>query len=237
MNFSTPSSSLSPALPPTNVAAEQQVIGCLLANNKSVAAIVGILSTEHFADPINGLIFDAIVSRVQAGHLADGVTLMNEFRGAGLLDEVGGTSYLAQLVAAVVSPRMAVEYAMVVRDAWLRRRLIDLGETLAGAAGNAPDAGQVAFKAVADIERLVAGNAGLSRRAAVTLNEAMDAAIAQADALARGESKGGLTTGMPSVDAVFGGMEPGDLVVLGGRPGAGKSSNFICSMRRVHIGS
>src|ERR1700677_2311833 len=119
---------LSQRLPPANVQAEQALLGALLANNKAYERVSEFLAPEHFADPIHGRIFQAISRRVEGGQLADAVTLKAEFEHAGVLDEVGGTAYLAQLLSAMVGIINAGEYGRAVHDAWLRRQLIDIGE-------------------------------------------------------------------------------------------------------------
>ena len=90
---------LSQRLPPSNVQAEQALLGALLANNKAYERVSEFLAAEHFADPIHGRIYQAISRRVEAGQLADAVTLKAEFEHAGILEEVGGTAYLTQLAA------------------------------------------------------------------------------------------------------------------------------------------
>ena len=93
---------LSQRIPPSNLAAEQALLGALLANNKAFERVGEYLAPEHFADPVHGRIFHAIKRRVEAGQLADAVTLRAEFEHSGLLDEVGGPAYLAQLLSAMV---------------------------------------------------------------------------------------------------------------------------------------
>src|ERR1700742_3462827 len=121
---------LSQRLPPSNVQAEQALLGALLANNKAYERVSEYLAPEHFADPIHGRIFAAIARRIEAGQLADAVTLKTEFEHNGTLDEVGGTPYLAQLLTAMVGIINAADYGRAVHDAWLRRQLIDIGETV-----------------------------------------------------------------------------------------------------------
>ena len=121
---------LSQRLPPSNVQAEQALLGALLANNRAYERVSEFLAPEHFADPIHGRIFQAIARRIEAGQLADAVTLKAEFEHSGVLEEVGGTAYLAQLLTAMVGIINAGEYGRAVHDAWLRRQLIDIGETV-----------------------------------------------------------------------------------------------------------
>ena len=121
---------LSQRLPPSNVQAEQALLGALLANNRAYERVSEFLAPEHFADPIHGRIYQAIVRRIEAGQLADAVTLKAEFEHSGVLEEVGGTAYLAQLLTAMVGIINAGEYGRAIHDAWLRRQLIDIGETV-----------------------------------------------------------------------------------------------------------
>src|SRR5919199_4905494 len=88
---------LSQRVPPSNLQAEQALLGALLANNKAYERVSEFLAPEHFADPVHGRIYQAITRRIEAGQLADAVTLKAEFEHSGILDEVGGTAYLAQL--------------------------------------------------------------------------------------------------------------------------------------------
>ena len=131
---------LSQRLPPSNVQAEQALLGALLANNRAYERVSEFLAPEHFADPIHGRIYQAIVRRIEAGQLADAVTLKAEFEHSGVLEEVGGTAYLAQLLTAMVGIINAGEYGRAIHDAWLRRQLIDIGETVVNNAFGA-DAG------------------------------------------------------------------------------------------------
>jgi replicative DNA helicase len=121
---------LSHRLPPSNLQAEQALLGALLANNKAYERVSEFLAPEHFADPIHGRIYQAIQRRVEAGQLADAVTLKAEFEHAGILEEVGGTAYLTQLLTAMVGIINAGDYGRAIHDAWLRRQLIDVGETV-----------------------------------------------------------------------------------------------------------
>src|ERR1700735_5340850 len=119
---------LSQRLPPSNLQAEQALLGALLANNRAYERVSEYLAAVHFADPIHGRIFQAIARRVEAGQLADAVTLKGEFEHSGVLEEVGGTAYLAQLLSSMIGIINAGEYGRAIHDSWLRRQLIDIGE-------------------------------------------------------------------------------------------------------------
>jgi replicative DNA helicase len=86
---------MSQRLPPTNVQAEQGLLGSLLANSaKAYPLVADFLRPEHFADPVNGRIFRVIARRAESNQVADAVTLRAEFENSGELVEVGGAGYL-----------------------------------------------------------------------------------------------------------------------------------------------
>ena len=217
---------LSQRLPPSNLQAEQALLGALLANNKAYERVSEFLIPEHFADPIHGRIFASIARRVDAGQLADAITLKAEFEHSGILDEVGGTAYLAQLLTAMVGIINAGEYGKAIHDAWLRRQLIDIGETVVnnafGAEPELDGAGQVEFAEQTLFDLAAKGG---SERAMVSFERALSQASDGAErAFHRSGGVSGLSTGLRDLDKKTGGLHPSDLVIVAGRPGMGKTA-------------
>ncbi|HVZ07976.1 replicative DNA helicase [Rhodopila sp.] len=217
---------LSQRLPPSNIQAEQALLGALLANNKAYERVSEFLIADHFADPVHGRIFQAIARRIEAGQLADAVTLKAEFEHAGVLEEVGGTAYLTQLLSAMVGIINAGDYGRVVYDTWLRRQLIDLGETVVNNAYGANSdldgvqqietAEQALFDLAAD---------GGSTGGFIAFERALTEAIHSAErAFKRSGHVTGLSTGLRDLDSKMGGLHPSDLIILAGRPGMGKTA-------------
>ena len=226
MDVSPPLLGLSQRLPPSNAQAEQALLGALLANNKAYERVGEFLLPEHFADAINGRVYGAIARRIEAGQLADVVTLKAEFEHSGVLAEVGGTAYLSQLLSAMVGIINAGEYGRAIYDAWLRRQLIDIGETVVNNAFGADpelDGGaqmEAAEQALFDLA-VKGGNEG----GFVSFEHALSDAIKVAErAFHRAGHVSGLTTGLRDLDKRTGGLHPSDLVVLAGRPGMGKTA-------------
>ena len=212
--------------PPSNDRAEMALLGALLANNKAYERISEFLAPEHFVDPVHGRIYQAIVRRVEAGQLADAITLKAEFEHSGLLDEVGGTAYFAQLLTSMVGIINAGEYGKAVHDAWLRRQLIDIGEVVVNNAFGAEaeiDGRQQIELAESALFRLATqgGNDG----GFVTFERALTEAILGAErAFRRAGHVSGLSTGLRDLDKKIGGLHTSDLMILAGRPGMGKSA-------------
>lgn len=214
-------------MPPSNAQAEQALLGALLANNKAYERIGEFLAEHHFVDPIHGRIFRAIQRRIEAGQLADVVTLRAEFEHGGVLNEVGGPAYLAQLLTAMVGVINAGEYGRVIHDAWLRRQLIDVGETIVnnafGAEAELDAAGQLenAEQQLFDLAK----DGGAEGGGFVSFERALSDAVLQAErAFSTPGGVSGLSTGLRDLDAKTGGLHPSDLIILAGRPGMGKTA-------------
>ena len=217
---------LSQRLPPSNQQAEQALLGALLANNKAYERVSEFLAPEHFVDPLHGRIFQAISRRIEAGQLADAITLKAEFEHSGLLDEVGGVAYLAQLLSAMVGIINAGEYGRAIHDSWLRRQLIDIGETVVnnafGAEAELDGKQQIEFAEQSLFDLASEGNTG---GGFMTFERALTDAIQGAErAFHQTGGVSGLSTGLRDLDAKTGGMHPSDLLILAGRPGMGKTA-------------
>ncbi len=226
IDASAPLLGLSQRLPPSNLQAEQALLGALLANNKAYERVSDFLLPEHFADPIHGRIFQAIARRVDQGQLADAITLKAEFEHSAVLDEVGGTAYLAQLLSAMVGIINAGEYGRAVHDAWMRRELIEIGETLVNNAfGAEPELDGKNQLEAAEQSLFNLGANGVAEGGFVTFERALTDALVTAErAFHQPGGVTGLTTGLRDLDKKTGGMHPSDLIILGGRPGMGKSA-------------
>ncbi len=217
---------LSQRLPPSNLAAEQALLGALLANNKAYERVAEFLAPEHFADPVHGRIYQAVVRRIEAGQLADAVMLKAEFEHSGVLDEVGGTAYLAQLLTAMVGIINAGDYGRAVHDAWIRRQLIDIGEVVVNNAFgvNAELDGASQIEAAEESLFRLATEKGQDG-GFISFERALTDAIGIAEkAFHRTGAVSGLTTGLRDLDKKTGGLHPSDLLILAGRPAMGKTA-------------
>jgi replicative DNA helicase len=218
---------LSQRLPPSNMRAEQALLGALLANNRAFERVSDFLTAVHFADPIHGRIFQSVARRIESGQLADAVTLKGEFEHSGVLEEVGGTAYLAQLLSSMVGIINAGEYGRAIHDSWLRRQLIDIGETVVNNAfGADPELdGRGQIEAAEQSLFELATTDGDKNGGFMAFDAALVEAIKGAErAFNQVGHVSGLSTGLRDVDAQLGGLHPSDLLILAGRPGMGKTA-------------
>ena len=225
-SIDSPLLGLSQRLPPANQQAEQALLGALLANNKAYERVAEFLAPEHFSEAVNGRIFQSIARRIEAGQLADAITLKAEFEHSGILDAYGGVAYLAQLLTAMVGIINAGDYGRAIYDTWLRRQLIDIGEiTVNNAFGadaelDGPKQIEFAEQSLFNLATSRGSDGGL-----IPFERALTEAIQGADrAFKRAGHVSGLSTGLRDLDKKMGGLHPSDLLILAGRPGMGKSA-------------
>lgn len=224
MNAESPLIGMSLRQPPANLMAEQALLGAILHNNRAYGAVADFLRPEHFADAVHAAIYAEIELRCAEGRVADAVTLMGRFRDTGELDQAGGVGYLAQLITANISGVAgAKEYALAIVDAATRRQMIAAAEAMANSAfDGSMDVREGYARAVGELEATLDG--GEAVRQGFMLDAAWDAAGDDAEAASANQGVTGLSTGFPALDAVLGGMNPQEMIVLGARPGMGKSA-------------
>jgi len=154
------------------------------------------------------------------------VTLRAELEHAGVLNDVGGIAYLAQLLSAMVGIINAGDYGRTIYDAWIRRQLIDVGEVMVNNAFaptpelDGPEQIKAAEQALFDL-----ATKGGSDRGLISLDMALAQAIEMAAAAHKNQGAvSGLDTGLRDLNKKMGGLHPSDLVILAGRPGMGKTA-------------
>jgi replicative DNA helicase len=225
-NMDSPLLGLSQRLPPSNLAAEQALLGALLSNNRAYDRVAEFLQAEHFADPVHARIFHSIARRIEASQIADPVTLRAEFEHNGVLEEVGGTAYLAQLLSSMVGIINAKDYGQAIYDSWIRRQLIDIGETVVNQAFTPePDLDGPKQIEMAEQSLFELATHGTSDTKMMVFSTALAHAITNAEKAFQNQGGvSGLSTGLRDLDKKTGGLHPSDLLILAGRPGMGKTA-------------
>lgn len=218
---------------PRDVETEQAVLGCMLIDNTVIEPIAAFLKWEHFSEPLHQVLFDGIVQLRAAGREVSSLALKSAFATNAALIEMGGHDYLVNLMQMPPStmPSSALSYARSVFDLAKRRQITTIGKDLAGAAVDlALDSSPSAL-----IEQASAALLDLDIKAAmqstVSGGAAASAALAKAWAAAQSERTPGLSLGLEEIDKAIGGAHAGDMIVVAGRPGMGKSA-LACGMGR-----
>jgi replicative DNA helicase len=221
--------------PPFSLEAEQGLLGALLLDNTGVWRRIehtGVCAAD-FYDPVHQRLFAWSAEASRSGKMADGVRAASDFAADAPLLDLGGAAYLGTLVLQACDPAAAPDYAELVTDLALRRKLIDEGLKLARSAGQPHHGGCEALEAS---QRALAALETGSTYQPVSAAEAMLAALAEARAAKTRGAPAGTSTGLPTLDAMHGTFKPGELVVIAGRPGMGKSALALALARFIAAG-
>jgi replicative DNA helicase len=215
-----------PRLPPANMEAEQALLGTILSNNKAYDRVAEFLRADHFADDVHARIYAGIRRRIEAGQVADVVTLRRECEAAGTLAEVGGAAYLVGLLLHFVGMiSTAGEYGRLIHDCWLRRQVIERAqEAVELAFGADPDMDGAAVRDRADAAFASLAQDGAPGAVQDMATVAGQAANSMAAAITRGGGLSGISTGFEGLDRMTGGFRGGQLIVMGGRASMGKTA-------------
>jgi replicative DNA helicase len=215
-----------PRVMPYNLEAEQALLGALLINNDVWRRVSPMCDADFFFEPIHQRIYDVIGKILDGGRIASPITIKMFLPTGDLGNGMTSAMYLAQLAGAASSIVNATGYAQVVRDLALRRGVIGLADKAKEAAYDAePDApiGEQLDQFEADVAKL--------RPLAKTATDYKPGSVGSGafmDAVAEGYQKAamslGLSTGLQRLDDAIGGMAGGDLIILAGRPGMGKTA-------------
>lgn len=212
--------------PPANLEAEQAILGAILLENRALERIGDTLKPEHFFDPLHGEIYSILQQTIGAGRLASPITLKNTFAHFDLVGELTVPQYLGTLAAKATSIINVPDYAQTIRDLSMRRGIVIVSEDMQSAAytsGIDVPPLSIIEDAEADLLKLVDNGPKASDE--VSFATAISDAIQRAnEAFRRGGGLTGLATGLTDLDGKMGGMAPSDLIIIGGRPGIGKTS-------------
>ncbi|HEX4475667.1 MAG TPA: replicative DNA helicase [Polyangiaceae bacterium] len=225
-------------VPPHDLDAEAAVLSSVLLSTEAFDGVADILRPEHFYSEANRRIFEVIVDLQSTGKPVDVVSVASVLRDRERLQQIGGTPYLAQLSDATPAVAHVEAHARVVREKWRLRQLISTCQRFAaegyGDCGEVQNFIDLAEQAVFDIARIPETTAVRPVREAI--HGAFDILVA---ASKRGEGITGVPTGFDRLDKKCAGLHKGDLYIVAGRPGMGKTAFVlniavnVASSRRV----
>ena len=212
--------------PPHNYEAERALLGAILMNNRAFERVNEFLDPKHFADPVNGRIYEACAKLIEQAQPANPVTLKTYLERDDLVVAAGGMKYLANLAAGAVTVINAGDYGKLIYDLFLRRELIALGEDMVNDAfESSPDESAMDQIEGSEQKLFDLASTGNVEGGFRTFNDALIQAINLAEAAHRREGAlAGVTSGLIDVDKKLGGLHSSDLLILAGRPSMGKTA-------------
>ena len=225
-----PSPPTSPSLgnlervPPQSIEAEMSLLGSMMVDSDVIAEVLQIIGPEgkeRFYRNDHRSLYDVLLSMYDARQPIDAVSLREEIKGRGLLEEIGGVEYLVQLIESVPSAANAEFYARVVRDKSMLRDLIRAGGELVemgyAQADGAREILDQAEQKIFDVAgQRITGHAEDLRS---ILKEVFDKLTVHDD-----DYVSGLPTQFYELDQILGGLQKGEMIVLAARPSMGKTA-------------
>lgn len=213
---------------------EQEVFGAALVTNSALEVIERTVSADDFSEPLHSQLFETFASVHDAHGILTPTLVIASMGGDASTIVAEGTTlgqYIARIAAAASIPRNAAAYAKQIREFANRRKILAMAEMMTiGVQANQPAAGI----AGAGIELLdeIAMQASAGATPQVSLCEAADKSLERMQYGMQNPGKlAGISWGLRSLDSKTGGLKRGELFILAGRPGMGKSALAECIAR------
>ena len=219
-------------LPPQSIEAEQSLLGSLMLDKNAIINMADFLKPEDFYRKTHQEIYSTCLELFQKSEPIDILSVSNRLREKNLLEEVGGNSYLTELINSVPTPSHALNYAKIVHRKGILRNLIDASQEI----------GQIAFNETEDTDVILdkaekrifsIAQKGLTQEF-VPVKSTLADAFERIDKLSKHQGGlRGLATGFTALDNILAGLQKSDLIILAARPSLGKSAlalNFAANI-------
>jgi replicative DNA helicase len=223
-------------MPPADIDAERAVLGSMALARTAVLDVVEVIDgiRQPFSQPHHEIIFNTMLALYANGQPLDPITVTNQLQQQGVLDKIGGSAYIHSLINSVPTAAHAAHYAEILRDLALLRAVISTGTELVQmgfqARANHDTAAQIVDTAAANLQELTAAAKGGTESREWMLDRVVDAVLDEYD----NPRNDVLPLPWADLQSVAP-MEPGDLVVIAGRPAMGKSLVLLGIGRHVAI--
>jgi replicative DNA helicase len=216
--------------------AERAVIGAAMLDPRALDAALELIGAQDFHKPAHRVIFEALVALAGHGEVYDTLTVRAELERTGFLDRAGGGAYVNSLVDGLPRTTNVAAYARIVHDRSLLRQMLRVSEDLKD---NAAGASRPALEILDEAEKRLFDLSEKGRRGGFrAMSEIAEEGIATLEDLSeRRELITGLATGYERLDQLTAGLQKGDLIILAGRPGMGKTALALNIAQNAAIAS
>ncbi|MBP7768756.1 replicative DNA helicase [Candidatus Woesebacteria bacterium] len=212
-----------PKLPPHDSDAERSLLGALLVDPEALVKVADLIGPESFYEQAHQTIYAAIEHLYEKRQPIDVITLTNQLKKMKMLEEIGGTAMLARLSNILSTAANVVEYARVVANDSVKRKIISISSELTEVAFDdgkeAPDVLDLAE------QRVFAISQSHGNKSFTSIKDTLVGSFERLDELQRaGGELRGVATGFADLDRVLAGMQKSNLLILAARPGMGKTA-------------
>jgi replicative DNA helicase len=220
--------------PPSATEVEMSVLGAMLLENEAVPKAVEILKPESFYEKKNRVIFEAMSSLYEADEPIDTVSVYEELKKSGKVDQSGGAAYLSKLTQDISSAANIDYHARIVLEKWILRQLITASMDIAH---NAYEASEDVFDLLDQAETKIfqISEEGI-KESFKSMEKAVKEALELIEAIhAKNISTFSVPSGFFELDELLGGFQKSDLIIIAARPSMGKTAFAMSAARNAAI--
>jgi len=210
-------------VPPQNLDAEKSLLGCLMIDPDAILKVVDFLLKKDFYKDSHGRIYECMLELFEKREPIDLLSVSSKLKEKGILDEVGGRTYLASLVNTVPTSSHVSNYAKIVQQKRVLRELVSAGQEIESLAfGEDKEVDELLDEAEKRIFNIAQGS---MTQSLTPVKETLEETWQRIDELSK--QKGtlrGIPTGFAALDNILAGLQKADLIILAARPSLGKSA-------------
>lgn len=208
---------------PQNIDAEASLLGAILIDADAIVKVADQITSDDFFDPRHQHIYEAVRKLYEKRSAIDVLTLSDQLKGSGYLDMVGGPAYLTELTNFVPTAAHAEQYADIIAQKAMRRRLISAGKDITAVGG---DETKSVKELIEEAEtKLFDVSQQHVKQSIVSLETILTDSFERLDDLHKDKAKlRGIPTGFKDMDEMLAGLQRSDLFILAARPSMGKTA-------------
>ncbi len=226
-------------VPPHSAEAEMAVLGAIMLDKRALNRVMEILDAESFYKEVHRKIFETMLAMSEESNTIDLVTLSEELRKRGILEELGGTYYISELNARTPTAANVEQYAHIVQEHYLKREMIRAASEILE---QCYDPGSDALEEIDQAESKVFAIGEKRLRTTYSVmkklaKETFEMIVSMTDREGNDSGIVGVPTGFTKMDDMLGGLQKSDLVILAARPSMGKTAFALSIARNVAVES
>ena len=210
-------------IPPHDLVAEQSVLGAVFISPETMASLADELVPDDFYKPANKIVFKTMLSLLEKGEPIDATTMVSALTNQGDISNIGGITYVVELVNSTPTSKNVEHYAKLVKEkAMLRKVIADLSESISSAYQGDVSIGDIIAKTEKAMLDIRNQNTGTGFR---NVADILDTHMQIVET--RSQTDGfvtGLSTGFVGLDKITTGLHEGNLIILAARPAMGKTA-------------
>jgi replicative DNA helicase len=222
-------------IPPQSLEAEMSYLGSLLLDKEALIKAIDLVQPEDFYKEANAVIFESVLELYEKSEPIDLLTLSNRLTEKGLLDSIGGRSYLVELTNNVATASNVVHYASIIHRKSTRRRLLTAAHEISRLSYQEEGSDLDVILDEAQ-QHLFGVSQTHFKQAFSPIRTVLSDAFERIDELHKNQgTMRGVPSGFTDLDRLLGGLQKSDLIIVGARPSVGKTTFVMDIVRQAAI--